>query len=401
MVCLVSMLTIAQTTPIHITFLSHNEPADSIDYDTDSLGFVHSTTFVKAFADTIISKNAAWNLQTASKYLLGVMYWQDAGNDTADILEWMDKQEQIEVDTRNKRNISYPYNAADIAFLLDSIGLKTPRRHVGIVYYPDSVQDWTVYNDGPINGAVFPFFQWRPEFGTGGGSPWHVKDDSTFGVWKPRAANDYYTHEPSNHIYYVGTGCVQRITEETDPDTLAAFITDLADKIATGLMPQDKFYPMKINIHQTDLSASTIQKAAAVIDLLAPLVSSGQVIWSTYSKTFDRFQTWSNLTSQDYSQFACSDVPAGSVSGLGDPVSADAGLSLFPNPAEQYVRIAAPGQQLAEISLYNLMGQELKRLPTVSTSQYQLGLSDVPPGIHIIRVVLSNGDQYTRKLTIQ
>ncbi|MBK0404067.1 T9SS type A sorting domain-containing protein [Adhaeribacter sp. BT258] len=79
-------------------------------------------------------------------------------------------------------------------------------------------------------------------------------------------------------------------------------------------------------------------------------------------------------------------------------------LKLYPNPAKNYVIVAAEFKKntAATVSLVNLLGQKLSKvtLPANNQIHYQLPLKELPKGVYLIRLETETGLQ-TQRLVIQ
>lgn len=386
----------SQTTPVYLNFVTHNELTDPIDYDTSPIGFTFSTQQVENFADLIVDRQAAWNFQTCSKYLLGVINFQNAYNDTSDILEWMDRQEEIEVDPRGKTSFFYPYNIADAALLLDSIGLG-PRFNVGgFLANPPAQQDWTHYNEDSVTGAVFPHFRWQPEVLSGGGSVWHTDDDYTFGVWKPQDSINFHVHEPANRMWCLGRGCNPRLDGGGDPNEVVDEVRGIVDKITLGALPSNRFYTLTIGAHQTDFSTIYIQQIQAIIDSLQPLVDEGKIVWATISQKMEYFHAWSALTGNTHSVYDCNNIPSRVVARPEPPGD----IVVFPNPARQHVEIESANSELKELTLFNQLGQEVKKMRLTDETFATFNLTGVMEGFYILQIKTTKEEIVTKKLWV-
>ncbi|MBK6681083.1 MAG: hypothetical protein IPG53_14190 [Ignavibacteriales bacterium] len=96
-------------TPVYINLGSHNEVTDPILYDTDSVGFMQSRSFLIELANIVVSKNAKYNFQADWRFLQGVINF-DKGNDPStngkNVLEWLseDSQKKIQVDAHSHQS---------------------------------------------------------------------------------------------------------------------------------------------------------------------------------------------------------------------------------------------------------------------------------------------------------
>jgi phosphatidylserine/phosphatidylglycerophosphate/cardiolipin synthase-like enzyme len=77
-----------------------------------------------------------------------------------------------------------------------------------------------------------------------------------------------------------------------------------------------------------------------------------------------------------------------------------AGISIYPNPADQWIYIsAADNSSLQEILLLDPDGRILKKITTPGGDPIQV--TDIQPGIYLLRIRLEQGTTLTRKVIIQ
>lgn len=68
-------------------------------------------------------------------------------------------------------------------------------------------------------------------------------------------------------------------------------------------------------------------------------------------------------------------------------ISADqAGLSVSPNPASDYVMINTENKEIKGIVLYDASGRAVKAIPNIQSRQYRLERNNLPPGVYYINV---------------
>lgn len=73
-------------------------------------------------------------------------------------------------------------------------------------------------------------------------------------------------------------------------------------------------------------------------------------------------------------------------------------ISIYPNPTTG--RVCIEGENLNQVSVFNLMGEELRRV-TAQGERTTLDLSDLPNGIYVVKASAENGSQSIRIVKIQ
>jgi hypothetical protein len=362
---------------LYLNLNSHNEMVGE-SYDTDTASFDTSTFYVHAIAQMVVDKNAKWNFQTNSKYVLAVHKFQDAAVSSTDILEWMVGTGHITIDPRPKTQLPfYDYNISDVAHLLDSAGVPDSKTVGGFIYYPYTAQDWTPYLS-TVTGAHYGL-PWNAQILWGAGStPPHTYDAHNFGIWRPSGSSDstaFYTNSSSGSLWIEGNGCSAVLYDTSSPVAVFNTIKEVANNIATGTWPSDKFYCMSVMINQRDFSGPFVLKVSQLLDSINTLVAENKVVWATIQEKFDTFQAWSTATSHTYSQWGCDQV----ASLVSMPVETD--LALYPNPCSNELFLSDE-----IIGVYRIVDISGRILAEGSTSKNQtiVNLSSLIPGMYIL-----------------
>ena len=70
-------------------------------------------------------------------------------------------------------------------------------------------------------------------------------------------------------------------------------------------------------------------------------------------------------------------------------------ISLYPNPANDFVRIE--GAEAAEVQIFNTLGQSVKTFYNTNN----LSISDFPEGVYLLRITSTDGNTFTNRLVIR
>lgn len=166
------------------------------------------------------------------------------------------------------------FNYADVAFLIESLGI-TPSNNVGGFLYdpPDNPQGWEQHREG-IYGLFFPNYFWRADALWGASTSNHSgRDDESSGIWRPQDRYNFYVDEPSERLIYIGN-CMH--TQEA--------VMKILNEIRSGRAPSDGFYTASIMMIQDFMTDEEILQLGAFIDSLSDEVASGLVRWTTLSE---------------------------------------------------------------------------------------------------------------------
>ena len=409
------MINAKAQTPVYFNIISHNESSDPLDYDGSSSDYNIITPLVKELCDTIISKQAKYNMQVDANYINGVLTWDNGASSSTDILEWANNSSYIDVDGHNhfvtSLGPSYnPYNYSDLAHLLDSCGIVLSHKILGGVTYADTVvgsttliENWTQYST-PAPGYSFPNFLWQADVVWGTASPGHVADYTHFGVWKPAGATSptqFGQHDPNATITHIGGGCkedvgyilnVQSGQLERTTDEVILNIKSVVDGVQTLPSGPNDFYTMNMLINFRDIPniPSFADSIAKIIDGIQDYVDQGKIVWATLGEKYDLWYT-QHTNPNDYFNYDCADVPLGieEINGNSNNISA------YPNPTTDQITFSLPqNTTIKTVEIYNLLGEKIYTQNTVNS----ISLSHLENGVYIIKIIDEKGNISTQKI---
>ena len=268
--------------PVYVTVVSHNEEpgAGRPDYTADPNYYLQNRALVKLLAETIASRGATYNFQSDWNYLKAVALY-DVGSVTnntggQNIVRWMREDLGVEIDPHAHETL---YNYADVAYLIEQLGVTTSKNVGGFIYDPpENAQRWEQHAN-VLYGSIYPFYSWRADHLWGAATYLHQgNDDLSSGIWRPKDRYNFYVDDPNQRLLYIGGGCGGQ-----------PGLMQLLDDIQAGRVPADGFYTANLFMVQDWMTPQSIAQLGSFIDSLAPYVSDGRVRWSTLSQTA---QTW-------------------------------------------------------------------------------------------------------------
>lgn len=271
--------------PVYVTVILHNEEPAGVrpDYTADVNYYLQNRALVKSLAETITSRGATYNFQSDWNYLKAVALY-DVGSVTTNtngknIVRWMKEDLGVEIDPHAHET---QYNYADVAYLIEQLGVTTSKNVGGFLYDPpDNEQGWEQHING-FYGWIYPSYFWRADHLWGAATYLHQgNDDKSSGVWRPKDRYNFYVDDPNQRLLYIGGGCAA--------DAREAALMQLLDDIQAGRVPADGFYTANLIMIQDWMTPQSIAALGDFIDSLAPYVADGRVRWSTLSQTA---QTW-------------------------------------------------------------------------------------------------------------
>lgn len=69
---------------------------------------------------------------------------------------------------------------------------------------------------------------------------------------------------------------------------------------------------------------------------------------------------------------------------IGQPVPGNSSIICYPNPAQNFIRIAAPGAERLTVKIYSLSGQKL--LEGKYNTEESIDISSLSPGFYLVRI---------------
>ena len=293
-----------EVTPIYVTIVSHNERSDtSLRTCT---GYKKARASLLKIADIIKAHNATWNWQTDYLFLDAVSRCETAAlkatTNGKNIVQYL--VEDLGVEANPHAHESDTYNFADVAYLLSTF-TGTTSLVVGGFEYQDE-EKFENFKNGQT-GNAYPTFEWNPEVLTLSAVPGHdlETDDHTSGIWNPKGAgDDFHTQDSASVFTAIGSGYASSgiwTKEDCYFEYATDFIEVLARDIKSGNAPAGKMYTASIFISENDiLTQNSYDVLETMLTNLDDYVTSGQVIYSTYSNVITTWETTYSSTPNIY-----------------------------------------------------------------------------------------------------
>lgn len=390
-------------TPLYFNIVSHNESSDPLDYDGKLSDYNKIKPLIKELCDTIISKQAKYNMQVDANFINAVLRWENGSTNDHDLLEWANNSPFIDVDGHNhfipKAGPGYnPYNFADLAYLLDSCGVMLTKNVLGGVTYADTTvgrfilkENWTQYAT-PKAGYSFPHFLWQADIVWGTASPGHVADYTKFGIWKPKGGSsptEFGIHDPNGTITHIGGGCKEDVGFILNGDNKLSHTTQeiirtlihTADYIQSIPSSKNDFYTMNMLINFRDIPniPNFVDSISTIIEGIRPYVQEGKIIWATLAEKYD---TWysTHTDPNDYFKYDCEDIPVS----VDEVQNSSLEVQCFPNPTNGIFHIQGEYNNKHNIKVYNILGTCI--LTDSFTNHKEYDFSRYQKGIYFITV---------------
>lgn len=276
-----------QSPPLYLTIVMHNEENQPWSQNRDY--YLRNRELVRKLALLVKAKSAVMNFQPDWNYLVAVSKYETdelkAGTGGKNIVRWMVEDLGFEADPHAHET---RYNYADVAYLLEQLGVKPSRNAGGFLYDPpDNPQGWEQHEKG-VNGRVYPSYFWRADQIWGAGTAMHRgNDERRHGIWKPKDRYHFYEHDASKRLAYIGGNCYA--WSGISMGDVAA-LQHAVNALSSGEAPREGFYTADIFIAQGQLSEDLLRKIEADLDALRPLAGQGRLVWSTLTRTAERWR---------------------------------------------------------------------------------------------------------------
>lgn len=268
-------------TRIVATFVTHNEESFSNPACrpvlTDRARYLENRAALVDFATLIASRGAALNVQSEWEYQLRVADWDDgaarattAGRNVLDYLNTL-APGQVEVDVHSHELRGYNY--ADVAALLEGLGVHPNGVVGGFTWWPTSAATWPRLQT-PLDALRYRF-TWEAAILWGAAGGGHRMDSGASGIWRPASAAAFHTHDPGQRLINVGNFPG---TGASDIDALRG----LLDELHAGLLEPGHLYTATFILPQCDLDTdpSLVTEAEALISAVAGDVDAGDLVWA-------------------------------------------------------------------------------------------------------------------------
>lgn len=400
------MNTARAQTPVYFNIVSHNEITDSLQYKTNQFHYAYAKTKVKELCDSIISKQAKYNMQLDGNFIIGALNFDDAAISNDDLIEWAHNSPYIDVDGHNHFDASVnPYNYSDLAKLLDSCGVVMTRKVLGS-NWGGAQQLWTQYQS-PVPGFTFTDYLWQPEILWGMASPGHTDDLNVFGVWKPASPVSklsFLQHNPNNHLTGIGGGCKDAISYTINPLTghinlytyeVIENIKEIADYIQTLPPGPNDFYTMNMLINFRDIPRvpNFADSISTIIEGIQDYVDEGKIVWATLAEKYDMWYA-QHPNPNDFFNYSCDDIATETIEKT--PVNT---TLIYPNPSSGSFMIEFNGSIDCSINICNENGQVLFSKDVTDAKTLPINI-DLPKGFYLIGITTNKGT-HIHKLLIE
>jgi len=276
---------------VYATLVSHNEQDNNpgcAPVLADRIEFLKNRRSTLDFAEMVVRTGAAWDLQTDFRYLEQLAEWEDAAElaetDGKTLFKYLTDTypDQIVVDPHNHDTPGINY--ADVAAMLEAIGVPDTGVVGGFLYYPAEDADWQRFEQ-PLDALSHPGFSWQGQILWGPATSGHSGPDSeASGLWRPTSAEDFHTDDPTQSLVAIGMYKEAKF-EEGD----GAGLVELLDDLEAGAFEPGAVITASLFYDQCGFDDAGISDTETFIDSLSDHVDAGRLVWATVP---DVVETW-------------------------------------------------------------------------------------------------------------
>jgi len=203
----------------------------------------------------------------------------------------------ISVDPHSHENVGHNY--ADVAYLIDSLGVEPTSVIGGHIWDPDdrNFTNWERFTT-PMQGQKFPWTSWKGDILMGHGTSKHVNDPAPSGVWKPKGIHDFWSHDSTGTVYAVG-----------QYKSSIKGIIELINLYDSGIVPPEKLLTTTIGTNQFQLETNYIgMYEQTILKPLIELQDSGLVKIILFEELIDEWKEKYDSTGYIYNAPEPTDV---------------------------------------------------------------------------------------------
>ncbi len=247
-------------TPVYVSIVIHFE--ESFPQQADS--FASARQDLLDLARLCRQNELRFNLQPDWAFMTAMQKFEtpemQSQTNGKNILRYLSEDLNMEIDPHSHE---HKYNYADVAYLLDACGVKPSNIAGGLIAAPENLCQLERFLK-PFKGINYPY-SWTAEYIWGGGTPGHVDEPVSSGIWWPKDSANYYVNQDGVTIPAIG-----RYTGEIDD------IYNLVDKIEQGEAPAGQCYTACIMFNQGYLKED-LAELKAEIGQLKTLQKEGKI----------------------------------------------------------------------------------------------------------------------------
>jgi len=335
---------------VYVTLAMHNED----NFPANQQVYLTSRSNLIEFGKMLQRHNVPFNWESDWRFLLGVLQWDTpsvtASTGGKNIVRYLQEDLGLSIDPHSHENNGYNY--ADVAHLIDSLGVQPTNVVGGHIWDPNErlYQNWERFKQ-PLKGNKFSWSQWKGDILMGSATGLHRNDPEPSGVWRPKGKYDFWSDDPASTVHGAG-----------QHQGSVAGIQELVNLYKTGAVAPDKILTATIVIGQALLNAQYISNyETTTLKSLLEMQNRGEIKIVTFSQLLDEWKAKYNSVPH---------VRLGTTTGVNEnspvvsPPAAFALAQNYPNPFNPTttIRFALARSQDVVLKIFDATGREVATL---------------------------------------
>jgi len=196
--------------PVYVILFMHNEDGALGDFNDPrtEISYLSQREELVRFSSMLHDHDVPFCWQSDWVFLKGVLEYDntqlmDSTTNGKNLLRYMSEDMGITVEAHSHENFGYNY--ADVAYLIDSLGVTPTPVIGGHIWDPYSSQyaNWERFRE-PLQGSRYTNAWWEANILIGAGTPNHTYDPAPSGIWRPKDKYNFWTDDPDGPVVCVG-----------------------------------------------------------------------------------------------------------------------------------------------------------------------------------------------------
>ena len=287
---------------IYATIVSHSEDTSPrFDYLDTEAGYIAGRDALLEMANFVKDTGASWDYEPDWRFLEAAIKYEKgdvlSNTNNKNILRYLSEDLGFQIDAHSHENNGYNY--ADVAYLINQLGVTSSNIIGGTIVFPVEASQFERFRVH-LTGDKYSY-TWDPEVLWGAGTAQHVGDEQKkSGLWRPKSAADFFTHDANANLIYVGS------CDNIDSLVDAIYVSKTA--------PTDKIYNVVIFIAEDALQDSgKFSNYEEQISKMNEYVKKGYVKWATLNEIVNVWQNEYNSAPNIFDCDSASSQPEPSV----------------------------------------------------------------------------------------
>jgi hypothetical protein len=335
---------------VYVTLAMHNED----NFPPNQQVYLTSRNNLIEFGKMLQRHNVPFNWESDWRFLNGVLQWDTpavtASTNGKNIVRYLKEDLGISIDPHSHENNGYNY--ADVAHLIDSLGVQPTHVVGGHIWDPNErlYQNWERFKQ-PLKGNRFPWSQWKGDILMGSATGLHRNDPEPSGVWRPKGKYDFWSDDPASTVHGIG-----------QHQGSVAGIQDLVNLYKTGAVTPEKILTATIVSGQALLNAPYISNyETTTLKPLLEMQDRGEIKIVTFGQLLDEWKAKYN--SVPHVRLGPATGVNENTSGVSSPMAFILAQN-YPNPFNPVttIRFALARRKHAALKVLDTLGREVATL---------------------------------------